>query len=549
MTESTEIAKGANHGRKHSQVAVAGREERRSYAQGEYGKTFPRSEARSTVPKGLAWIRTHPGTSLIVFLLAIAGVRLGLAITYAGYLGVDTGAYLLGVNEVWGGEPTGTSFSRPPLAPGFLMVPFLEVFGGYLGANIYAAVFSMSIFPSFYLLAQRLLGKGWGAIATAALAFDLPLAEMFVTGVVPITGFAALALVLWGLLKTAYNPSITGYLAVIVGLPLIAFTNQTTLGLAFVTVPLAWLILPEKRRLFYALGLGTLVALSAFPWYVDVLPGADRVSYPGALVYLNPWWSSQWIQALGGVIVAATVCRFTVSREPRPVVAGTVWHLIVNHELRVVAGLLLAHSVLNVLLSHDEALMNVFYRSSYWMAIPFWICTAYLVRALLQRWRPTWGFRAVAVALFLGVGAYGVQDQFYGQAFYSNLAGPDVLAALESIPPEQITRIGTNAESRAFYFAALTKKPVAWVQSAFPAEAYVEQERQARCSLGWRDDCDGHAYVSHWIIDTRHTQQIDIIMPKAPNPTAPWAQMNSNAPWLEKTFERGTVQVWTARDL
>ena len=49
-------------------------------------------------------------------------LRLVLAVTHDGYLGVDGGAYLLSRNAVLGDEPTGAGFPRPPLAPGFQAV-------------------------------------------------------------------------------------------------------------------------------------------------------------------------------------------------------------------------------------------------------------------------------------------------------------------------------------------------------------------------------------------------------------------------------------------
>lgn len=489
----------------------------------------------------------------MLWLTAVLGVRLGLAATYSGFLGVDSGAYGLGILQFFGppGDYLNTSFERPPLAPGFLYAPFWLMTGGFtpLGSNLYAAVFSMAIFPGFYLLAQRVLGKRWGALATGALALDFPLGEMFVTGVVPITGFGMLALTLWGMLGLANGYQATRWhaAAVAFGVPLVAHTNQTALGIAFVTIPIVWLMLPNKREITLWLAAGTVLALSALPWYLNVLPGQPRVSYPGPLVYLNLWWSSQWLQAIGGLAVGLAVLKLrrrwqSYTRDGYELNDAVK---VNQNAVRIMAVLLVTHSVLNVFLSNDEALMNVFYRSSYWMAVPFWICTAYLTARAVQWLRPTRKYLAAAVLTFMAIGVYGVQDQFYGQAYYSDLAGPDVLDALASIPQDSITRIGTNAESRGFYLAALTEKPVAWVQSAPPAASYTGQEQQARCSLGWAEDCTSHDYVSHWLIDRKHTQQIEAVVRGAPDPRKPWDDLGAQAPWLEKTFERGTVEVWT----
>jgi hypothetical protein len=525
--------------------AHASEQQGQAVGSGSQGRSFPKAVA------GLfGYVHTHPGRSLLLWIAAIAGVRLGLVLTYDGFLGVDSGAYGLGVLQFFGppGEYLDTSFSRPPLAPGFLYTPFWFLTDGFtpLGSNLYAAVFSLSILPGFYLLARRIMGQHWGALATVGLTLDWPLGEMFVTGVVPITGFGMLCLVLWGMLGVAEgSQSWRHWLAVILAVPLVAFTNQTTLGIALVAVPIAWLILPNKRANLIALGAGAFLALSALPWYLHVLPGQPRVSYPGPLLYLAPWWQlSSWLQMAGGVALGALVLKLR-PHWSRYGYLDIPERVKVPHEgLRLMAVLLIVHAVLNVFLSHDEAVMNIVYRSSYWMSVPFWICAAYVGRRLWQRWQPSLLLAATAASIALAVGAYGVQDQFYGQAHYSDLAGPDVLAALASIPSDDVTRIGTNAESRGFYLAALTQKPVAWVQSALPAAQYVDQETKARCALGWTD-CADRGYVSHWLIDTKHTQQVRGLIVGAPDPERPWGDIGPHAPWLTKTFEQGTVQVWT----
>ena len=485
----------------------------------------------------LEWLRDHPIRAMFAWLTLMAGLRLVLAINHEGYLGVDGGAYLLGMAQFWGGEPTGTSFERPPLAPGYLLVPFMELIGGSLGFNIYAAVFSFAVFPGFFLLAQKIIGTRYAALATVALSTDFALGEMFVTGVVPLAGFGFLALLLYGMIGLSEEGNWKHRAAVVLSMPMIAMTNQTALGLALVVVPIAWLFLNKKIQLLMVLGAGALVSLSALPWYLDVLPGQSRVSYPGPLVYLNFWWSSQWLQALYAIVVGSSILYLFRSEK-----------LGARRSERIIATLLLVHAVLNVFLSNDEALMNIFYRSSYWISIPFWIGSAIVVREIYDRVDLGSLLRVAALIVFLAVGTYGSIYQFYGQSYYSNLAGIEVLNALDSIPEGDITRIGTNAESRGFYFAALTKKPVAWVQSAWPAASYVKQEEKARCELGWVNDCSGEGWISHWIVDTRETQQVKALFPMAPDPEDAFGDLGKHAPWLEKTFQQNNVEVWTYVD-
>ena len=85
--------------------------------------------------------------------LILAGalaLRLALALSYDGYWGVDGGAYLLSVNNVLGNEPTGAGFPRPPLAPGWLLVPFVELFGDDAGYKVWSALASLCpVIPIF----------------------------------------------------------------------------------------------------------------------------------------------------------------------------------------------------------------------------------------------------------------------------------------------------------------------------------------------------------------------------------------------------------------
>ena len=86
------------------------------------------------------------------------------------------------------------------------------------------------------------------------------------------------------------------------------------------------------------------------------------------------------------------------------------------------------------------------------------------------------------------------------------------------------------------------------MQSAWPAASYVEQEQKARCELGWVNDCSGEGWISHWIVDTRETQQVKALFPMAPDPEDAFGDLGKHAPWLEKTFQQNNVEVWTYVD-
>ena len=475
----------------------------------------------------VVWIHENPGKALVAWGVSIFAFRLIFALGHDGFLGVDGGAYLVGRNAVLGDEPTNASFSRPPLAPGWLLVPSTALLGDQLGYNLFAAVFGMALLPAFYLLARQVLGPGWGALAAAGFAMDWPLAEMFVTGVVPIVGFAFLTITLWGLIgSSAPQLSRRHAAAVVITIPMIAFTNQTSAGLAAVMLPVAVAMLPQKRRHVALLSAGAVLALTALPWYWSVLPGADRVSYPGPLLLLNPWWASQWVQAAAGWLVGLLVLR---SPGSKPV--------------RMLAAVLLVHASLNVLLSFDESLINIFYRSSYVMQIPLWICAGWLVRRHIAavatdvRW---W-----AAAGLVLVGLFGMVFQYENQADHSDFAHPGVLGAIEEIPGDAGV-VATNSESIGFYIAALTKKPIAWTQNLVPPASYVDRERAVRCVLGWISSCsvDG---ITHFLIDTQWPKPWHAPVAQAPNPADPWCCVLEDAPWLEPMYVAGTVTLYEVR--
>jgi hypothetical protein len=289
-----------------------------------------------------------PTRIFVLWFFVVLLTRIGLNATYNGYIGVDGGAYWLGLHRFVSepGPYLDASWPRPPLAPGFLLWPFQAAFGDMLGFNLYQAVFATSILPPFYLLARRLLPAWWAVAATVGISLDWPLAEMAVTGVVPITGFGAMCLALWGLINIAddHHPfHWPSWLAVIIGIPLIAHTNQTALGISLVVFPIAWLVLRRKGDTLTALISGGVLALTALPWYMEVLPGSPRVNYPGALIEPHFWWESQWLQLLFSLPLGIAVLRLT---RYRPMV--------------LVGVLIIVHSIVQVFISSDETLMNIF---------------------------------------------------------------------------------------------------------------------------------------------------------------------------------------------
>jgi hypothetical protein len=60
------------------------------------------------------------------------------------------------MNAVLGDEPTGAGFPRPPLAPGWLLVPFVHYLGMDIGYKVWSSVASVLPAIPTYLLARRI---------------------------------------------------------------------------------------------------------------------------------------------------------------------------------------------------------------------------------------------------------------------------------------------------------------------------------------------------------------------------------------------------------
>ena len=155
---------------------------------------------------------------------------------------MDGGAYLVGVNAVLGDEPTGAGFPRPPLAPGWLLVPFVNYLGMDVGYKVWSSLASVLPAIPIYLLARRIGSRStrrgvapspWPAVfASGFLLLDLLHAEMIVTGALPLIAFALLGMGWWAMGELSEEWSLTAAGVLVICLGLIPWVNQTTAGLA-----------------------------------------------------------------------------------------------------------------------------------------------------------------------------------------------------------------------------------------------------------------------------------------------------------------------------
>ena len=491
------------------------------------------------------WAALSPGVVLGILVFAALAARLFLALGHEGYWGVDGGAYLLSRNEVLGLGPAGLDFPRPPLAPGWLLVPFTALLGDNKGYELFSVLGSMAFIGPFYLLARKVLTPWWAVFATAFLLVDLFHAEMFVTGVLPMIAFAWLLLVIWGLVELQDGPGkILPAAAVVVGIPMIAFTNQTTAGIAVFVVPAVsiglWtgkVLLSRKKARgmgppgLLPLVLGGVLALAALPWYWGATPGSDFTRFPGPLVYAQGFYTG-WLQA-GVMLPAAVLALWKGPPAGRALGAG-----------------LLVLVFLMPWFSNDEAIMNIFYRSRYLAPIFFYIIAAWAISryawpALKDMRGPAYAAMVVAFVFMAGIWTLQVDSQ----GRYSDMVTPDVEAALAQVPPG--SNVVTNSFMLSLWTGVLSDSQSLWLFTTAPPAKWAESDEQIRCLLGWSAGCSVAAArdlgVTHILIDYRHQLRGEgrsrPLYGSTGTPEASWAATESQ-PWTAKVFEKGTTILW-----
>lgn len=500
----------------------------------------------------------------LIFAAALA-LRLFLALSYEGLWGVDGGAYFLGVAAVLGNEPTGAGFPRPPLAPGWLLFPFVHYLGIDTGYKVWSSL--ASILPAIPVLlfthrVRRLRGisttSQWVTVFAVGFLFvDWLHAEMFVTGALPMIAFALLGTAWWcmGSLcerwsrNDRHNIKLSILLAVCIGL--IPFVNQTTAGLTVITLPVyAVALLWYSRgagspirvlaRLTPPMFVGGVFALMALPWYLEVLPGNGILKYPGPVVYFTGAYDIAWLQLILGWSMGLLMIR----RGEEP------W-------LRALGVLCCLFGTFTVFLSYDETIINVFYRSRYLLAIPFYVGITWAV----FRWVPEWFLlpkarrTVAAIPIILSLMAFsfttwGYIDHASRQADLSAMITPDTAETLQLIHRlDPDAAIINNSFTLALWISALNqvKSPHTW--TAGPPARFVETDKHVRCVLGWVPNCEveraredlGAGFV---LIEERfpfYNERAPAVWGSL-NRAEPWAGL-ATLPWMEEIYHQGTTRV------
>lgn len=472
--------------------------------------------------------------TLIIF-LSLA-VRITLALTHPGFIGVDGGAYLLQVERLLGQDAPQLDFVRPPLAPGWLLAPFVLLMGQDGGYSAFTAISSFAPLPGFLLLAKKVLTPRQRQVATAFFLFDMISAEMIVTGTLPMIGFGLILLVIWAMIELTEGKGWRHGLLLTVSLGLTPWVNQTSAGLAAITLPIILLALGFAKgrmvlRAMPYIAAGAIIGACALPWYMGVAPGSAEVNFRGA-----------WILPAGPFKAVVTMGLLFF--------ASGVWIAwkATDYRIRTLAVALAVQGALHPWLSYDEALMNIFYRAGY-LAIPFfWVCVVWVVGRLRIEWGQ-W-FPRTAVAAIFTVLAVGFFYQWNNQADYSDTVTPATAKALEIVKESgDGTAVITNGRLLAIWVGAINHQPAVWTSTTRPPEAFENQDAHARCVAGWVPGCDlqhsvqeidaGYILVDYRWQQGKWAQQIY----RAPA-VDPWAELERNAPWLTLLYQGGTTKLW-----
>ena len=444
------------------------------------------------------------------------------------------------------------------------MVPFTYYLGDDLGYKLWAVVASLPPIAAVYLFSTMFLPRSGALLAAIMIAIDPFQGEMFVTGSLPLLGFSLILVLLWALMKVAdhgqsnlYDWKIGGSL--IVSIALIPYINQTAAGIAAILIPVALGVLMFGRRyypihfkgiekpLHYVrekrwplmfwrptvvyLAIGTVLACGALPWYFLLKPVNGLLRYEGPLIYLST------DIAMFQFILAVPLGLYVFFKAE-------------NFSRQIAGAMLIVTGTLLLFLSHDETIINIFYRSRYLVMMFLYPALVWTIRSLHLAWPTRYTVAAAAVGILFAGHLYALD----AQSDYSLFMSPDVEMALEVIEndPEGHSGIISNAYSMSLWVSALSKvhSPNIWVQK--PPKAYQDEDKLVRCVLGWVDGCEPLSAskslaTSHVLIDERHPCQ----HAHRKNYLAPVDQWNVTAgsEWLELVYSQGSVRLYRIHKL
>ena len=527
-------------------------------------------------------IRPTPTQTIWAFILIAFAARLYTLLNHEGMWGVDGGAYLLSRNTALGDEPTHIDFPRPPLAPGWLLVPFTYLWGDNFGLRYFALFLSFVPLPAFILFAKQVF-QGWRLVWLVGLFLaDWQLTEMFIAGGLPMIGLAFILLIAWAFLKLKTGPDHRASILLTIALPVIVYTNQTSAGLSLIIIPALALGLGLDKaflkRLAPPLLVGAALSLTALPWYLAVAPGSGLLRSPGPFLKFYSIANAGWYLLPLGLGVS-----LLARRSPVPLV-------------RASAYVILPLALFAPLMSYDETVINLLYRGRYFMMPFLYICAMWIIqtrwKAFWSRFQVEWVMRPLLGGLVILTVPLGFLYQLHAESKICRMMTPETVEALEWITQQPGNgTIVTNSYSLSLFVAGMAKRKTAWTQVWDPPPAYARQHALALSLMGWNAATDpleaaAELNASYVLVDTIWpAYDVEVaervpglgtlysvlslklspfpgdtlgfiygapgtdrgyVRPNDPILRFPW-KLTYEATWLELVWEKGLTRVWKIR--
>ncbi len=234
-------------------------------------------------------VAVHWQIRVVVTALAVATVLIVGQLLPGTWMGVDQAAYLLTLRELLGGDSR-EAWSRPPLAPGFLLWPFVAVLGDRLGLIVFSAVLTIPVVCAayFYARSHDLSPEASLAVA-AATGLEPVMSGTTIGGPIILTPIASILFGAGLVIRVARGDHIPAPIFLLFGI--VPWLNQTYAVIA----PAALLVIAlgqpgflrrMTRHQLWACAGAVLIAAPSLLWYGDVAPWSNHMSGGQALELL-----------------------------------------------------------------------------------------------------------------------------------------------------------------------------------------------------------------------------------------------------------------------
>lgn len=411
-------------------------------------------------------ILSHRPLLILALIVAVAAAARSVAIYMSPYIwGVDTWSYILNAEALLGEPLPAFAAIRPPLAPGYSLIPLMWLFGNAAGVAIWSLIVSLPVIPAAYYLGRGFLTPRQALCAAALVAASYNLTEAFINGAVILQALAVLLVSLRILLDWSQGEPMTWQRCAVIGvatallpwlnqtfsaiyimafavcLPVAAFERRRALGIGWSGMARA----QDTRWLAWALAIGGALAACALPWYLTVTPDAPLTQ--------NPYASIGTIQFLMTSKHEDEV-RFMVTsiQFPHIAIAALIGFLgWIAGAPRVLVAMICLAGVSMAFHSPNEAVGNPPWRMRYVMDATALVTLPHIWHRYIGYWNPS----LLSVAVWISGMGVLVASSLYLAANNSNsfmyVSNRDIVAAI------RIARDDMGLTSGVTYYSYVSK--------------------------------------------------------------------------------------------